>query len=109
MGEGKELFRKHYAACHGSDGDGGVGVPLSLPLFVNHVGDEYLVKTIRHGQPGRVTRAIAPKAKHFLSKSVPLVMVLLARAAQADAASVPAWPPPITITSKDSVYSMFRL
>lgn len=63
-GAGKELFRKHCAACHGSDGDGGVGVPLSLPSFVNHVGDEYLVKTIRHGRPGRVMPAFKNLSDH---------------------------------------------
>jgi cytochrome c oxidase cbb3-type subunit 3 len=51
---GKELFRKNCAACHGSDGAGGVGTPLSLPSFIDHVDNEYLIKTIRFGRPGRV-------------------------------------------------------
>ncbi|GMR19546.1 MAG: hypothetical protein BMS9Abin36_0141 [Gammaproteobacteria bacterium] len=54
---GKELFRQHCAACHGSNGGGGVGVPLSLPSFIDTVDDDYLVKTIRHGRPGRVMPA----------------------------------------------------
>jgi len=64
--DGKELFRKHCAACHGSDGDGGVGIPLSLPSFIDHVNDDYLVKTIRHGRPGRVM----PAFKNFSQKEV---------------------------------------
>lgn len=52
--EGLDLFRRHCAACHGSDGSGGVGMPLSLPSFIDHVDDDYLVKTIRSGRPGRV-------------------------------------------------------
>lgn len=55
--DGSELFRKHCAACHGSDGDGGVGIPLSLPSFIDHVDDDYLIKTIRLGRPGRVMPA----------------------------------------------------
>ena len=51
--DGQTLFNKHCAVCHGSEGKGGVGVPLSLPSFINSVSDEYLIKTIRVGRPGR--------------------------------------------------------
>ena len=57
--DGKSLFSKHCSACHGSGGQGGVGVPLSLPSFINSVSDEYLKKTIRHGRPGRIMPAFA--------------------------------------------------
>jgi cytochrome c oxidase cbb3-type subunit 3 len=52
--DGAELFNKHCAVCHGDDGKGGVGVPLSLPSFINSVSDEYLKATIRLGRPGRI-------------------------------------------------------
>jgi cytochrome c oxidase cbb3-type subunit 3 len=39
------------------DGKGGVGVPLSLPSFLNSVSNTYLMKTIRLGRPGRVMPA----------------------------------------------------
>ena len=61
--EGKEVFRKYCAACHGSNGAGGVGVPLSLPSFIDHVDDAYLIKTIRHGRPGRVMPAFKSLSK----------------------------------------------
>lgn len=51
---GLALFREHCAACHGSKGDGGVGVPLSLPAFIDSVDDRYLRKSIQLGRPGRV-------------------------------------------------------
>ncbi len=52
--DGAALFHKHCAVCHGDDGEGGVGVPLSLPSFINSVSDEYLRTTIRLGRPGRI-------------------------------------------------------
>lgn len=55
--DGRALFNKHCAVCHGSEGKGGVGVPLSLPSFINSVSDEYLMKTIRVGRPGRIMPA----------------------------------------------------
>lgn len=57
--DGLALFNKHCTVCHGSVGKGGVGVPLSLPSFINSVSDEYLKKTIRVGRPGRIMPAFA--------------------------------------------------
>lgn len=51
---GQQLFEKNCSACHGSSGKGGVGIPISLPSFINSVSDNYLRKTIRYGRPGRV-------------------------------------------------------
>jgi len=55
--DGDQLFRAHCAACHGDKGDGGVGVPLALPAFLESVDDAFLHKTIRLGRPGRVMPA----------------------------------------------------
>ena len=55
--DGGALFHKHCAVCHGDNGEGGVGVPLSLPSFINTVSDEYLKHTIRLGRPGRIMPA----------------------------------------------------
>ena len=54
---GEDLYRQHCAACHGYDGNGGVGVPLTLPDFQYSVTNSYLKKTIRYGRPGRVMPA----------------------------------------------------
>ncbi len=56
---GEELYSTNCAACHGANGDGGVGVPLSLPDFQYGVTNDYLEKTIRLGRPGRVMPAFA--------------------------------------------------
>ncbi len=57
VSEGAALYAQRCAACHGDDGSGGVGVPLSLPDFQAAVDDAYLAKTIRLGRPGRVMPA----------------------------------------------------
>ncbi len=55
--DGGQLYRAHCAACHGDKGDGGVGVPLALPAFLESVDDAFLHRTIRLGRPGRVMPA----------------------------------------------------
>jgi len=51
---GEQLFEKNCSACHGAKGQGGVGIPISFPSFIDSVSDNYLRKTIRYGRPGRV-------------------------------------------------------
>ena len=55
--DGARLYAQNCAACHGETGNGGIGVPLSLPSFQASIDDEYLHKTIRLGRPGRVMPA----------------------------------------------------
>lgn len=55
--DGADLFARYCAACHGEKGDGGVGVPLSLPAFLGSVDNRFLSETIRYGRPGRVMPA----------------------------------------------------
>jgi cytochrome c oxidase cbb3-type subunit 3 len=55
--DGARLYAQHCAACHGSAGTGGVGVPLAQPDLLATVDDRYLIGTIRHGRPGRVMPA----------------------------------------------------
>ncbi len=54
---GAALYDAHCAVCHGENGKGGVGVPLSLPSFLAGADDDYFRKTIRLGRPGRVMPA----------------------------------------------------
>ena len=54
---GGELYAAHCGGCHGYTGNGGVGVPLALPSFLESADDEFLRKTIRVGRPGRVMPA----------------------------------------------------
>ena len=54
---GEQLYSNHCSACHGPNGNGGVGVPLALPDFQYGVTNDYLEKTIRLGRPGRIMPA----------------------------------------------------
>lgn len=51
---GQVLFQKKCAVCHGSEGAGGVGVPLNLHDFLSTTSDRYLHQTIKLGRPGRI-------------------------------------------------------
>jgi cytochrome c oxidase cbb3-type subunit 3 len=55
--DGARLYELHCSACHGISGEGGVGVPLALPDFLNSVDDDFLFTTVREGRPGRVMPA----------------------------------------------------
>jgi cytochrome c oxidase cbb3-type subunit 3 len=54
--DGAELYRAHGAACHQTQGRGGIGLPLSRVTLAN-VSDDYLTQTIRLGRPGRIMPA----------------------------------------------------
>lgn len=55
--DGTRLYERHCSACHGLNGQGGVGIPLALPSFQAAVEDDFLFTTIREGRPGRVMPA----------------------------------------------------
>lgn len=71
--DGQALFNKYCSACHGTEGKGGVGVPLSLPSFINSVSDEYLKRTIRVGRPGRIMPSF-PKLSDAQVKAIVVYM-----------------------------------
>ncbi|MBU0655181.1 MAG: c-type cytochrome [Gammaproteobacteria bacterium] len=55
--DGKVLFQQHCSACHGQEGKGGIGLPLSKPAVMESLTDDYIRKTIRSGRPGRIMPA----------------------------------------------------
>ncbi|MFO7604246.1 MAG: c-type cytochrome [Gammaproteobacteria bacterium] len=64
---GATLYAQNCAACHGSHGNGGVGVPLALPDFQQSVSDQFLADTIRYGRPGRVMPAFKGLSDHEIT------------------------------------------
>ncbi|MBT9591157.1 MAG: c-type cytochrome [Thiobacillus sp.] len=60
---GAALYGRNCASCHGAKGDGGIGVPLSLPSFQAGISDDYLRKTIHAGRPGRVMPSFSSLSK----------------------------------------------
>lgn len=72
--DGAALYDKHCAACHQSQGRGGIGLPLSAAKLAN-VSDRYLRITMRVGRPGRIMPAFTALSDaqvdaiiHFLRK-----------------------------------------
>lgn len=85
---GAALYAQRCAACHGDDGAGGVGVPLSLPDFQATVDDAYLAKTIRLGRPGRVMPAFPDLDESQLQALVNHVRTLVPPASKTRAVTV---------------------
>jgi cytochrome c oxidase cbb3-type subunit 3 len=54
--DGEALFAEHCAVCHQTEGHGGIGLPLDQGRLTL-MSDDYLVKTIRSGRPGRIMPA----------------------------------------------------
>jgi len=86
--DGARLYERHCSACHGLDGQGGVGIPLALPSFQSAVSDDFLFTTIRHGRPGRVM----PSFKS-LSDSQVRAIILHIRTWAPQRAATPSAPP----------------
>ena len=60
--DGAALYAQNCGACHGDQGSGGIGVPLSMAAANGLMSDDYLRKTIRHGRPGRIMPSFAELA-----------------------------------------------
>jgi len=52
--QGEALYLENCAICHGNDGQGGMGIPLSNKDFLKSASSQYLKKTIRVGRPNRI-------------------------------------------------------
>lgn len=83
--DGAKIFAQNCAACHGEKGDGGIGIPLSLPSFQASVDDDYLKKTMLHGRPGRVM----PSFSHFSSDEADAIVKHMRSWSQGRAPSFP--------------------
>jgi cytochrome c oxidase cbb3-type subunit 3 len=55
--EGRELFYQHCVNCHGVNGAGSIGLPLSRPSIIKSLTNDYIRYTIREGRPGRLMPA----------------------------------------------------
>lgn len=48
--EGRSLFLKHCAACHGMEGEGAIGLPLNLQSFLSVAPPGYIRRSIFYGR-----------------------------------------------------------
>lgn len=51
-GDGLTLFAANCAACHGAEGEGGIGPDLHSNVFIKGLTDEALIEFILSGRPG---------------------------------------------------------
>ena len=51
---GEQLYLENCAICHGSEGKGGMGIPLAIGSFLNSASNNYLKHSIRLGRPERI-------------------------------------------------------
>jgi cytochrome c oxidase cbb3-type subunit 3 len=47
---GQKLYATHCAACHGKNGEGGVGLPLNLQSFLSVAPEGYIKRSIYYGR-----------------------------------------------------------
>lgn len=52
MAEGGALYAEHCAACHGEDGEGGIGPGLTGPAYIYGGSDPDLFASVMDGRPG---------------------------------------------------------
>jgi cytochrome c oxidase cbb3-type subunit III len=55
--EGKKIFIENCAACHGKEGQGGIGPNLVDPYWMHGGGIRNVFKTIKNGVPGKSMKA----------------------------------------------------
>ncbi len=60
---GLKLYATHCAACHGKNGEGGIGLPLNLQSFLSVAPSGYIRKTIFYGRLPRQMIAYGPILK----------------------------------------------
>lgn len=56
--DGESLYETNCTTCHRKDGEGSIGLPLNKEKF-RYFTDDYVVKTIRLGRPGRIMPAFS--------------------------------------------------
>lgn len=52
VADGKSIYAKNCAACHGANGEGGVGPALNQKSKLDSIGMENIRKTVEDGKPG---------------------------------------------------------
>ncbi len=59
---GEFLFAQACRACHGKEGEGGLGNQIANPVFLDSVSDEFLWQTIAYGKRGTAMRGFLEAA-----------------------------------------------
>ncbi len=67
--EGKELFGRSCAQCHGDHGEGGVGPAIGKKGFLDSVSDGFIYAMLRIGRPGSEMKPFPPHGDGFSNLS----------------------------------------
>lgn len=71
--DGKELFLKNCASCHGNDGEGGKGPALNKQGLLIMASETYFVKSIFYGRP---TRGCPPRKDLYKEEVVSIAQFI---------------------------------
>jgi len=67
--EGKELYGRSCAQCHGNSGEGGVGPAIGKKGFLDTVSDGFVYAMMRVGRPGSEMKSFPPHGNGFSNLS----------------------------------------
>ncbi|MBC9784209.1 c-type cytochrome [Heliobacterium chlorum] len=76
--KGEAYYKQVCAACHGPNGEGGIGSSITDPGFLNAATDEFILKSVTTGRPGTSmpaypdTQELRNTISFLRSKQIPL-------------------------------------
>lgn len=101
--QGRELWSVNCAACHGADGEGGVGPALNSTQFLTSARDDQIRALIAVGVPGSQMNAYAIDYGGPLTSEQIEALTVYLRGLEANAPDVPGWQDPLGAQNRDTV------
>ena len=96
--QGRELWSVNCAACHGSDGQGGIAPALNSEQFLTSAEDEQITALIAVGVPGSQMAAYAIDYGGPLTSEQIQALTTYLRSLEETAPDFPTWRDPLGLT-----------
>ena len=87
--QGKAIYAKHCAECHGENGEGGTGTVVAHPVFLATASDAFIRYTIAKGRDGTPMMAYADKLSAAEIDNVVAFLARVRRDGQRPSPSLP--------------------